>query len=71
MGSGGMNFDQLKRQFSDLVAELHARRLAIPAGVILVAIVAAVFVLPKSPTPPPPTPMVNQGAGETEELRCR
>lgn len=67
MGSGGMNFDQLRRQFSDLVAELHARRLAIPAGVILVAIVAAVFVLPKSPTPPPPTPVVNQNTGEVEE----
>lgn len=68
MGSGGgINLDQLRRQFSDLVADLHARKLAIPAGVLLAAIVAAVFVLPKSPAPPPPAPVATQGAGELEE----
>lgn len=67
MGSGNMNFDQLRRQASDFVAELHAHRLAIPAGVILAAIVAAIFIMPKSATPPPPAPVVNQDTGEVEE----
>ena len=54
MGGGSPAFDKLKKQFMDLVYDLHARKLAIPAGALLVAILAAVFVLPKSPTPPPP-----------------
>ncbi|MGH2907197.1 MAG: hypothetical protein ACRDKI_10575 [Solirubrobacterales bacterium] len=55
MGSGsGQSFDQLKRAFMDLVNELHARKLAVPAAVVLVAIFAAVFMLPKAPAPPPP-----------------
>lgn len=54
---GDLNFDQIRRALSDLVAELHARRLAIPAGVMLVAILAAVFVLPKSSSPPPAQPI--------------
>lgn len=45
--------DALKRQFTDLVRDLHARRLAVPAAAILAAIVAAVVLLPKSATPPP------------------
>ena len=44
--------DALKRQVTDLVRELHARKLAIPAGALLLAIVAAVFMLPKASTPP-------------------
>lgn len=46
-------FDALKRQFMDLVRDLHARKLAVPAGAILVAIVAALVLLPKGSTPPP------------------
>lgn len=47
----------LRRQAADLVRELHARRLALPAGVLLIAIVAAMVLLPKGGTPPsPPTP---------------
>ncbi|MBJ7353681.1 MAG: hypothetical protein JHC98_02555 [Thermoleophilaceae bacterium] len=49
--------DALKRQATDLVRELHARKLAIPAGALLLAILAAVFLLPQSSSPPaaPPT----------------
>lgn len=50
-------FDALKRQGSDLVREMHARKLAIPAGALLLALVAALILLPKSSPPPaaPPT----------------
>jgi hypothetical protein len=50
-------FDAIKRQGSDLVREMHARKLAIPAGALLLALVAALVLLPKSSTPPaaPPT----------------
>jgi hypothetical protein len=50
-------FDALKRQGSDLVREMHARKLAIPAGALLLALVAALVLLPKSSPPPaaPPT----------------
>lgn len=54
MADRGNEVDKLKRQTSDLVADLHARKLAIPAGILLVAIVAAMMLLPKSPAPPPP-----------------
>jgi hypothetical protein len=61
--NSSQSFDQLKRAFLDLVNELHSRKLAIPAGAVLVAILAAVFLLPKSPAPPAPvaaTPVANQ-----------
>lgn len=45
-------FDAFKRQASDLVRELHARKLAIPAAALLLAIVAAIVLLPKAATPP-------------------
>lgn len=50
-------FDAIKRQGSDLVREMHARKLAIPAGALLLALVAALVLLPKGSTPPaaPPT----------------
>lgn len=50
-------FDAMKRQGSDLVREMHARKLAIPAGALLLALVAALVLLPKSSPPPaaPPT----------------
>jgi hypothetical protein len=50
-------FDAMKRQGSDLVREMHARKLAIPAGALLLALVAALVLLPKGSTPPaaPPT----------------
>lgn len=48
--------DVLKRHFMDLVRDLHARKLAIPAGALLAAIVAALVLLPKgsSSVPAPP-----------------
>ena len=49
-------FDALRRRFVDLVADLHARKLAIPAGALLAAVVAALVLLPKSPTPPAAPP---------------
>lgn len=67
MGSGNMNMEQIRRAASDMVAELHARKLAIPAAVLLVAIVAAVFVLPKSATPTPPEPVTSASAPEVIE----
>lgn len=67
MGSGNMNMDQIRRAASDLVAELHARKLAIPAAVLLVAIVAAAIVLPKSITPPPPEPVTSAATPEVIE----
>lgn len=50
-------FDAIKRQGSDLVREMHARKLAIPAAALLLALVAAVVMLPNSAPPPaaPPT----------------
>ncbi|MBI5310315.1 MAG: hypothetical protein HZB14_04710 [Actinobacteria bacterium] len=54
MADRGNEIEKLKRQAGDLIAELHARNLAIPAGLLVVLILAAVFVLPKSPTPPAP-----------------
>jgi hypothetical protein len=68
-GNSGQSFDQLKRAFLDLVGELHSRKLAIPAGAVLVAILAAVFMLPKSPAPPAPvaaTPVANQHKNEVD-----
>lgn len=58
MNSKDLNkqFDALKRRFTDLVADLHARKLAIPAAALLAAIVAAVVLLPKSPAAPPAPP---------------
>jgi hypothetical protein len=58
MNSGDLNkqLDALKRQAMDLVHELHARKLAIPAGALLVAIVAAMVLLPHGSTPPPAPP---------------
>lgn len=58
MGGGDLNkqLEALKRQFMDLVRDLHARKLAVPAGALLAAIVAAVVLLPKSSTPPPAPP---------------
>lgn len=54
MADRGNDLEKLKRQAGDLLSDLHARNLAIPAGILLVLIVAAMLVLPKSPTPPPP-----------------
>ncbi|MFY9488594.1 MAG: hypothetical protein WAP35_07875 [Solirubrobacterales bacterium] len=64
------DFDNLKRQASDVITDLHARNLAIPAGVLLVAIIAVMFVLPKSSTPPPPiqTAPVAANAAEQPQL---
>lgn len=49
-------FEALKRQATDLVREMHARRLAIPAAALLCAIVAALVLLPEGSTPPPTPP---------------
>ncbi|MBI4897161.1 MAG: hypothetical protein HY827_02205 [Actinobacteria bacterium] len=54
MADNKNDVEKLKRQASDLVAELQARKLFIPAVALLVAIVAAMIVLPQSPAPPPP-----------------
>ncbi len=54
MADNKNDMDKLKRQAGDLVADLQARKLLIPAVALLVAIVAAMLVLPKSPAPPPP-----------------
>jgi hypothetical protein len=43
-GNSSQSIDRLKRAFMDLVHELHARKLAIPAAAVVVAIVAAMFV---------------------------
>lgn len=68
MGSGSsLNMEQIRRAASDLVAELHARKLAIPAAVLLVATLAAAIVLPKSVTPAPPEPVTTAKAPEVIE----
>lgn len=50
-------FDAFKRQASDVVKDMHARKLAVPAAALLCAIVAALVMLPQGSTPPlaPPT----------------
>lgn len=55
MNSKDLNkqLEALKRQAVDLARDLHARKLLIPAGAILAAIVAAVVLLPKGSAPPP------------------
>lgn len=61
MADNGNEIEKFKRQFGDLIADLHARNLAIPAGILVVLIIFAVFILPKSPAPPAPvsaTPIV-------------
>jgi hypothetical protein len=59
MGNKDFNkqFEAFKRQSSDLVRELHARKLAVPAGALLLAILAALVLLPAASSPPaaPPT----------------
>lgn len=67
MGSGNLNMEQIRRAASDLIAELHARKLAIPAAVLLVATIAAAIVLPKSMTPPPPEPVTSANTPEVIE----
>ncbi len=42
--------DNVKQAANNLLRDLHARNLAIPAGIILVLIVLAIVVLPKSPS---------------------
>ena len=59
----------IKRQFLDLVNELHARKLAIPAGLLLVGIVGAMILLPKGSTPPPPPVAADAGIEQPEEVR--
>ena len=58
MNSNDLNkrFDALKRQCMDVVRDLHARKLAIPAGALLAAIVAAMILLPQGSAPPPAPP---------------
>lgn len=53
MGDFDLNksLEAFKRQFMDLVRDLHARKLALPAGLLLAAIVAAVVMLPKGAAP--------------------
>jgi hypothetical protein len=53
----GKQLDALKRQIGAVVADMHARKLAIPAGALLAAIVLAVVLLPKSSTPPTAPPV--------------
>lgn len=69
MADSGNELEKLKRQAGDLVAELHARNLAIPAGLLVVLILVAVFVLPKSAAPPEPvnaTPIVQNDDKKVE-----
>lgn len=54
MANRGNDLEKIKRQAGDLISDMHARKLAVPAGILLVLIVAVMLVLPKSPTPPPP-----------------
>lgn len=57
------NPSKLAQQARTILYDLHARNLAIPAGVLLAAIVAAMFVLPKSAAPPPPVETVPTAVG--------
>lgn len=69
MAGSGNEIEKLKRQAGDLIADLHARNLAIPAGLLVVLILVAVFVLPKSPAPPEPvssTPIVKEDGRKIE-----
>jgi hypothetical protein len=49
-------FDAFKRQVTDVVKDMHARKLAVPAAALLCAIVAAFVLLPQAATPPPAPP---------------
>jgi hypothetical protein len=53
MADRGNEFEKIRRQLSDLLYDLHARKLTIPAGLLVVLIVGSMLVLPKSPSPPP------------------
>ncbi|MBJ7457868.1 MAG: hypothetical protein JHD02_01640 [Thermoleophilaceae bacterium] len=61
--------DALKRGAMDVARDMHARKLAIPAAALLVAIVAAVMVLPKASTPTPPPPTADLPAPEQKVVR--
>jgi hypothetical protein len=50
-------FDAIKREVTNTLADMHARKLAIPAGALLLAIVAAMVMLPKGSTPVTPPPV--------------
>lgn len=69
MADKGNEIDKFKRQAGDLIADMHARNLAIPAAVLIVMILAAVFVLPKSPAPQEPvssTPIAKSDGNKVE-----
>jgi hypothetical protein len=69
MNKNSQQLDMIKRQFMDLVNELHARKLAIPAGLLLVGIIGAMILLPKGSTPPPPPTATDAGIEQPEEVR--
>lgn len=69
MNKNNQQLDMIKRQFMDLVNELHARKLAIPAGLLLVGIVGAMILLPKGSTPPPPPSSADAGIEVPEQVR--
>jgi hypothetical protein len=49
-------FEAIKRQVADVVRDMHARKLAVPAAALLFAIVAAMVLLPKGGGSAPPAP---------------
>ncbi|MGK2879121.1 MAG: hypothetical protein ACSLFF_11205 [Solirubrobacterales bacterium] len=64
----GQSFDVLKRRADDIVQDMKARNLLLPAGLMLVAIVAALIVLPKSASPPPPASGLTSAA-QTQTIK--
>lgn len=64
-------FDALKRGAVDLVSEMHSRKLAIPAAALVLAILAAVVLLPSSPTPAPVPPAAVAPAPQAQPAVAR
>lgn len=69
MADRGNELEKFKRQASDLIADLHSRNLAIPAGILLVLIVGAILVLPKSSVPPPAQTAPTATKAQGDELK--
>ena len=62
-------FEAFKRQVTDVVKDMHARKLAVPAAALLCAIVAALVLLPQGATPPPAPPTANAPITEAKVAR--